>query len=150
MYGPCFVPFRYSRYNLGNISSTIETAKGAGYQNGLTLTLRNNYDDYFFTTLATTGYIIHIFYPKDFPDKLSGSLSENIVSFGTETMINLDVKVMKPTENLQSAPQSMVRFVVYLLKYCRNEECDKLVHFIVEIIFSVLFVFYNEIVPVET
>lgn len=82
--------------------------EGAGYQNGLSISLRNNYDDYFLTTLSTNGYMVHIFYPEDFPDKLSGSLSENIVSFGTEVMIILDVQVTDPTKNLMSSSVNIV------------------------------------------
>lgn len=111
-----FFSSRYNSYNLDHLDS-VEFAKGAGHQNGLTLALRNNVDDYFFTTTDTVGYVIHIFYPSDFPDKLSGSLSEMIINLGTETLISIDATVIKPTEHLLYAPLEMVSFVSELYLY---------------------------------
>lgn len=81
---------------------------GAGYENGLIVTLKNDYDDYFVTTHDTAGYAIQIFYSEDYPDEISGSLSEVIVDLGTVTLINLEVKKIKATENLISSPMKMV------------------------------------------
>lgn len=97
-----------------NIPHSIKTAKGVGHQHGLSITLRNNYDDYFFTTMSTTGYLIQIFYSQDFPDKLGGSLTETIVNLGMESLISFHVEVMRPTDDLMSSPLSLVSFRVHL------------------------------------
>lgn len=48
--------------------------------------------------MDTTGYMVHIFYAYEFPDKISGSLNEILVSFGTETLMSIHVDVIKSSD----------------------------------------------------
>ncbi|CAG9814012.1 unnamed protein product [Phaedon cochleariae] len=71
---------------------------GAGVQRGLRLTLNNNVDDYFFSTFPAIGFTVQIFYPNDFPDKMSGSLSEAFINAGTEALISMEFSMTKTSE----------------------------------------------------
>lgn len=66
--------------------------------------LNDDYEDYFYTAMDTTGYMVHIFYPYDYPDKVSGSLAEILVNFATETLISIHVDVIKSSDAMKALP----------------------------------------------
>ncbi|KAG5897137.1 hypothetical protein JTB14_025090 [Gonioctena quinquepunctata] len=83
-------------------NATAQRLYHSGIENGLKATLINNIDDYFLTTLETRGYTVQIFYPKDYPDQISGSLSETIVEFGSDVSLGIDVDVVKSSNILRA------------------------------------------------
>ncbi|XP_074029887.1 pickpocket protein 28 [Leptinotarsa decemlineata] len=80
---------------------------GSGIEYGLTVELHNNIEDYFLSTFETTGYSVKIFNPQDFPDKISGSLSDIIVNFGIEVLLSIDVEVVKSSDFMKILPYNM-------------------------------------------
>lgn len=82
---------------------------GTGIENSLQIILNDSYDDYFYTSMDTTGYMVHIFYPYDFPDKVSGSLTEILVNFATEALISIQVDVIKSSDAMKALPINRVR-----------------------------------------
>lgn len=84
---------------------------GTGIGNSLKVTLIDDYEDYFYTTMDTKGYMVHIFYPYDFPDKVSGSLTEVLVNFATEAFLSIHVDVIKSSKAMKALPISRVSLI---------------------------------------
>ncbi|VEN36620.1 unnamed protein product [Callosobruchus maculatus] len=84
-----------------------KTPIGAGAINGLSIALKNDLEDYFYTSLETTGYKVLLFNPADYPDKISGSLNEIIVGFNKEVLIGLRVDVCQGSSALRQLPLSL-------------------------------------------
>nr|CAI5868401.1 unnamed protein product [Callosobruchus analis] len=80
---------------------------GAGAINGLSIALKNDLEDYFFTSLETTGYKVLIFNTADYPDKISGSFTEIIAGFNKEVLIGLRVDVCRGSSALRQLPLSL-------------------------------------------
>lgn len=77
--------------------------------------------------MDTAGYMVHIFYPYDFPDKVSGSLTEVIVNFGTESLISIQVDVIKSSAAMKALPIGRVSFAfrsvaIYLSEHKIDEK----------------------------
>ncbi|XP_063980457.1 sodium channel protein Nach-like isoform X2 [Diachasmimorpha longicaudata] len=62
-----------------------------GVANGLTVVLEPFLEDYLFPFLPTTGWVVTIFNPGDYPDNTSGGVSEAIVAPSSESFLELDV-----------------------------------------------------------
>lgn len=83
-------------------------AHGPGLMYGLEVELNNDLDDYFYTTMETTGFKVHFFLCRDFPDVLSGSLKEFLVDIGRHTLFTIEVDVIRSTPQVKSIPINMV------------------------------------------
>ncbi|XP_068903807.1 sodium channel protein Nach-like isoform X2 [Tenebrio molitor] len=75
-----------------------------GLGNGLTVELRNELDDYFYTKQASLGANVHVFDPMDYPDKNSGSLNEFLVGFATEYFLQIETKGIRSVEDVINYP----------------------------------------------
>ncbi|CAG9863576.1 unnamed protein product [Phyllotreta striolata] len=113
--GFCCV-FNYVKRRKGAAKLIHETADtvrnpyngaGQGIDKGLQLTLKNNLEDYFSTTLETNGYIVSIFNPRDYADKSSGSLTEIVVNAGTEVFVSIQVSVVNSQQSIRMFPWKM-------------------------------------------
>lgn len=107
--------FRSEKGNLDNMDTSSRVPPGTGLENSLQVTLNDNYDDYFYTSMDTTGYMVHIFYPYDFPDEVSGSLTEILVNFATEALIDIQVDVIRSSDDMKALPVERVSFKVLSL-----------------------------------
>lgn len=96
------------------VDTSSRVPPGTGIENSLQLILNDDYDDYFYTTMDTTGYMVHIFYAYDFPDKISGSLNEILVNFGTQTLISIQVDVIKSSDAMKALRIDQVGFILNL------------------------------------
>lgn len=99
---------RYKNRNFHEIPTVPQMAHGPGFRHGLEVELNNDVDDYFYTTMETTGFKVHFFLCRDFPDVLSGSLKEFLVGVGQQTLFNVEVDVIKSTPQIKSIPINMV------------------------------------------
>ncbi|KAJ3648155.1 hypothetical protein Zmor_019977 [Zophobas morio] len=73
-----------------------------GMKDGLSVTINNDPDDYFYTTLSSSGVNVHVFIPTDYPDKSSGNLMESLADIGSENFIEViptTVRAMKEVMN---------------------------------------------------
>ncbi|EFA05375.2 Sodium channel protein Nach-like Protein [Tribolium castaneum] len=80
--------FNYFKESLMNGSVSILNGTD-GLTRGLSVTVMNDLDDYFYTPLESQGVTVQIFVPNDYPDKPSGSLSEVVVNVGTENYVKI-------------------------------------------------------------
>ncbi|XP_018562616.1 pickpocket protein 28-like [Anoplophora glabripennis] len=94
----------YINQNRHAVPSEPEVSHGSGMQYGLEVVLNNDVDDYFYPTLETTGFKVHFFHCKDFPDVLSGSLKEYLVDVGKRILFNIEVDVIRSTPQIKSIP----------------------------------------------
>ncbi|RZB40533.1 ASC domain containing protein [Asbolus verrucosus] len=62
-----------------------------GLYNGLTVTINNQLEDYFYSKQESLGANVHVFLPTDYPDKNSGSLSEYLVGVSTEFLLEIGI-----------------------------------------------------------
>ncbi|KAJ8958909.1 hypothetical protein NQ318_019677, partial [Aromia moschata] len=102
--------YTYCSWSSGNFrlsANKSEVPQGSGVlELGLRVILNNNLDDYFYSGTKTQGFNVHIFEPYDFPDKLSGSLTEIIVNAGFEALIGIEVDVIQSTSQVRMLPMS--------------------------------------------
>ncbi|KAJ8916278.1 hypothetical protein NQ315_016419 [Exocentrus adspersus] len=101
----------YGTRNDYTIPAEPYKSHGAGMRYGLEVVLSNDIDDYLYTTMATTGYKVHIFNCKDFPDVLSGSLQEILVSPGIHTLFSIELDVIRSTPQIESIPTHLRKCV---------------------------------------
>ncbi|XP_011313623.1 sodium channel protein Nach-like, partial [Fopius arisanus] len=73
-----------------------------GVANGLTVILEPFVEDYLFPFLPTTGWMITIFNPGDYPDNTSGGVSEAIVAPSSESFLELDVSSFYSENEIRS------------------------------------------------
>lgn len=70
-------------------STTYSKFPGYGISKGLSVTINNNFNDYFYSSLATKGAVIKIFSPDDYADFTSGSLRQIVVAEGLEAFVDI-------------------------------------------------------------
>lgn len=57
---------------------------------GLTVTVKSDPDDYYYTSMAMNGFRVFTFYPYDYPDMYCGGLTENFVPLRTEVFMKIE------------------------------------------------------------
>lgn len=77
------------------------------------MTLNNDLEDYFFTTTETTGNMVYIFVPGEYPNENAISLTELIINFGLDAFIGIEAEVTKTDPSLRNLPIGMVRNMFY-------------------------------------
>ncbi|RZC33567.1 pickpocket protein 19-like, partial [Asbolus verrucosus] len=74
----------------------------AGVENGLYVSVNNNLEDYYYTTLSSAG--IHTFVPTDYPDKPSGSVTEILTQPNSENFVEIVPTTLTSVEDVVSYP----------------------------------------------
>ncbi|KAK5637987.1 hypothetical protein RI129_012282 [Pyrocoelia pectoralis] len=83
------------------INDNFLRSTGKGLENGLSVTINHNTSDYFYPLLSSSGAIVEIFNPLDFPDMVSGNLQQRLVPIGDETFVRLSATATYAAEEVR-------------------------------------------------
>lgn len=106
-------PLRNATAVMRDYGNEILRARGSDIHAGLSMVVHTDLDDYFYTTMATTGANIHIFDSNSFPETSSGGLQERILTTGVELYIKLSGRVISTVKEVKKYPiaNRMCKFV---------------------------------------
>ncbi|XP_031330386.1 sodium channel protein Nach-like [Photinus pyralis] len=80
------------------------TSIGGGLKKGLSVKINHNTSDYFYTLFSSSGAIVDIFNPSDFPDMVSGNLQQRLVPIGVEMYVKLSATLIYAAEEVRKYP----------------------------------------------
>ncbi|RZB39681.1 sodium channel protein Nach-like, partial [Asbolus verrucosus] len=76
----------------------------SGFQNGLSVIVNHDPDDYYCTVISSMGINVHIFHPNDYPDKSSGGLIEIMNNIGSENFLEIIPTTINAVEDVMNYP----------------------------------------------
>lgn len=71
--------------------------------------VNNNPNDYYRTILGSVGTKVHISHPEDYPDPVSGSFTDLLVSQDSEAFVTISPLVIEADDSVKKYPVSKVR-----------------------------------------
>ncbi|XP_047355458.1 sodium channel protein Nach-like isoform X2 [Vespa velutina] len=84
----------------------VRTVKDLGVERGLTVVMEPFLDDYFYTVLPVIGWKVTLFNPTDYPDNISGGVTEVLVSPLLESYLEIEAVSFYSTGQTKSYPIS--------------------------------------------
>nr|KAF7417197.1 hypothetical protein H0235_011728 [Vespula pensylvanica] len=84
----------------------VRTVKDLGIERGLTVVMEPFLDDYFYTFLPVIGWKVTLFNPTDYPDNISGGVTEVLVSPLLESYLEIEAVSFYSTGQTKSYPIS--------------------------------------------
>ncbi|KAI4488109.1 hypothetical protein M0804_004957 [Polistes exclamans] len=85
-------------------SMKVKTVKNLGVEGGLTVVMEPFLDDYFYTFLPVIGWKVTLFNPTDYPDNISGGVTEVLVSPLLESFLQIEAVSFHSTSHTKSYP----------------------------------------------
>ncbi|XP_015171758.1 PREDICTED: sodium channel protein Nach-like isoform X2 [Polistes dominula] len=82
----------------------VRTVKDLGIERGLTVVMEPFLDDYFYTFLPVIGWKVTLFNPTDYPDNISGGVTEVLVSPLLESYLEIEAVSFHSTSQTKSYP----------------------------------------------
>ncbi|KAI4493118.1 hypothetical protein M0802_009668 [Mischocyttarus mexicanus] len=82
----------------------VKTVKDLGIERGLTVVMEPSLDDYFYTFLPVVGWKVTLFNPTDYPDNISGGVTEVLVSPLLESYLEIEAVSFHSTDQTKSYP----------------------------------------------
>ncbi|XP_043493891.1 sodium channel protein Nach-like isoform X2 [Polistes fuscatus] len=82
----------------------VKTVKDLGIERGLTVLMEPFLDDYFYTFLPVIGWKVTLFNPTDYPDNISGGVTEVLVSPLLESYLEIEAVSFYSTSQTKSYP----------------------------------------------
>ncbi|XP_076658617.1 sodium channel protein Nach-like [Halictus rubicundus] len=83
---------------------TYELAQEVGEQYGLIVTMDPMLDDYFYSVIPIIGFKVMVFRPRDYPDTLSGGVSEMLVTPLTKRYVQLTALGLSSSDSIRPYP----------------------------------------------
>ncbi|KAJ3642287.1 hypothetical protein Zmor_025087 [Zophobas morio] len=76
----------------------------AGFDRGLQIGVRNQLEDYFYSTLSSTGVVVQIFHSDDYPDKSSGNVNDILIGNSSESFIDIQPTTYEAVVDVEDYP----------------------------------------------